>query len=78
MNYNAIWAKFQGTLRISDIRTTAEKIVQFVIKNRLMICDQGRPYVNCNTYWSLCKPDELPSILYTLLLPEQARSYIHS
>lgn len=69
---NDYFAEYQGKLRISDIRTAPEEIVSFVIKNRLMICEQGRLYLNCGTHWELCKSVDIPDILCSLLLPEQA------
>lgn len=72
MNNSEVIKKFNGTLRIGDIRTAPEEIVSFVIKNRLMICGQGRLYLNSGTHWKLCKSVDLPDILCSLLTPGQA------
>ena len=72
MNKMDILKNFKGTLRIADIRTAPEEIVSFVIKNRLMICGQGRLYLNSGTHWKLCKSVDLPDILCSLLTPGQA------
>lgn len=49
-NYKSI-ALYRGGLRITDLRNIVVEIIEFIIRNGLLIHDRGRPYLNCGSYY---------------------------
>ena len=70
-NYKSI-ALYRGGLRITDLKNIVVEIIEFIIRNGLLIHDRGRPYLNCGSYYLLLKPEELTEIICFLIHPEQA------
>ncbi len=69
---NLTIAQKRGLLRISDPKNAPAEIVSYVLENNLLVCDQGRAYINCSTHLQLCKPEELPDLIYDLIQADQA------
>lgn len=70
-NYKSIDV-YRGKLRVTDLKNIVVEIIEFIIRNGLIIHDMGRPYLNCGSYYLLLKPEELTEIIYFLIHPEQA------
>ena len=70
-NYKQI-VPHKGKLRITDWKNAVVEIIEFIIRNELLIHDMGRPYLNCGSYYLLLKPEEVSELIYFLIHPEQA------